>query len=131
AVAVAGFLAQQRRAAACGLATALVLILGIIAHHQVWFWHDDTALYPHTIAINPDSFTANNNLAAVLLERGRPTEAIEPARRAVRISPGFALACINLADALAAVGRDKDAINAYRTPLTIDPNHAAARAKLA
>ena len=131
AVALTGFLSKQRGLAACGLATALVLMLGIVAHRQVWVWRDDTMLYPHTIAINPDSFTANNNLAAVLLERGRPTEAIEPARRAVRISPGFALAWINLADALAAVGRDKDAINAYRTALTIQPNHAAARAKMA
>ena len=109
----------------------LLCILAVLAHKQAGFWRDDFSLYPHTLLINPDSFTANNNLAAALLERARPADALPYAQRACELSPGFALAWINQADALAAVGRQREAIPAYRRALEIQPTHAAARAKLA
>jgi tetratricopeptide (TPR) repeat protein len=131
AVALTGFLANAPRRGACGLASVVILILTILAHLQVRVWRDDLHLYPQTIRVNPDSFTANNNLAAALLEHAQPADAIPYAQRACQLSPGFALAWINQADALAAVGREREAIDAYRHALEIEPRHAAARAKLA
>jgi protein O-mannosyl-transferase len=131
AVALSGVLAATRRFAACGSAGFMILILAILAHRQVRVWRDDLHLYPQTIRVNPDSFTANNNLAAALLEHARPADAIPYAQRACQLSPGFALAWINQADALAAVGRPREAIAAYLHALEIQPTHAAARAKLA
>jgi hypothetical protein len=130
-VAIAGLLACAHSRRGYLLVGAALLMLGMVAHRQVWMWRDDVALYRHTLQINPDSYIANNNLAVALLEEAKPADALPYARKASMLNPRRALTRINLADCLAAVGDNAGAIDAYRAALQIQPTHAAARAKLA
>jgi cytochrome c-type biogenesis protein CcmH/NrfG len=61
-----------------------------------------------------------------LAEQGKPEEAIEHWRRALRIDPGNVRTWCLLADHLVRLGRTEKAVNAYRRALQIDPNCAAA-----
>jgi hypothetical protein len=55
----------RSRALAGGCIVALAA-LGIRSHGQLTHWHDDQAVWQHTLAVCPDSFVAPTNLAACL-----------------------------------------------------------------
>lgn len=72
---------------------ALALV-GLAALLSVWASHGYARvftsrmhLWAHNAEVVPTAATAHGNLALALSERGRPDEAIEAARRAVRLSP--------------------------------------------
>src|SRR5205823_5439532 len=98
ALAVAGLLVTTRRLATRGIAMLMLLAMAVLSYRQTWVWRDDFSLYPHTLSVNPNSFTAHNNFAATLLEHARPGDALPHAQRACELKPRFAPAWINLAD---------------------------------
>jgi len=80
-------------------------------------------------ATNP---LAHYNLGEVLRRRGKPGDAIECFRAALRLSPAAAAPDIhlNLGVALHAAGRTDEAINAYEAALAARPDFPAARLNL-
>jgi len=69
-------------------AGAIVLVtLGVLARQQTYAYENLTTLYEDTLAKNPESWAAHNNLAGVLLEQGKTQEATEHYRAAMRLLP--------------------------------------------
>ncbi len=75
--------------------TAL-LAFATLTHIQLRYWHDDYALWSHTLAVTKDNFVAENNLAAALTRVGRPDEAIVHFRTAAALEPGDPASQFNL-----------------------------------
>jgi tetratricopeptide (TPR) repeat protein len=72
----------------------------------------------------------HNNLAARLLEAGRPAEAAEEARRGLALAPGHPVLHYNLARALAAEGDAAGAVAALERGLALYPGNPEAGALL-
>ncbi|MGA3285555.1 MAG: tetratricopeptide repeat protein, partial [Verrucomicrobiota bacterium] len=68
----------------CGV---LLLVLGVLTWRQCGMYSDLETLWRTTLARNPNSFLANNNLAALYFGKGRLDEAITYYRRALEIQP--------------------------------------------
>jgi tetratricopeptide (TPR) repeat protein len=80
---------------------------------------DGPTLYQATIRVNPDSWLAHNNLAALYLTGRAPDlpSAVTHARAALRLFPRYAEARYNLAVALDDLGDTAGAIQEYRALL--------------
>jgi len=79
----------------------------------------------------PDNPTALNNLAVLLLQQGKPAEAVPLFRRALAVQPGLEKARGSLSDALtllssesAQAGRMSEAIAYSREAVTVEPKSA-------
>jgi hypothetical protein len=65
-----------------GAGAAAVLALTLVTWRQCSYWRDSAALWSRAVACDPRGFFARRNLAAALLEAGRPAEAAVEAQRA-------------------------------------------------
>jgi tetratricopeptide (TPR) repeat protein/4-amino-4-deoxy-L-arabinose transferase-like glycosyltransferase len=108
---------------ACG---AIILILAILSWDQTRVYRDKGTLYRATIARNPDSWMAYNNLGLVLAQSSRTEEAISHYEQALRLKPDNANAHNNLGCALAVQGLLTKAICHYQQALRIKPDYADA-----
>jgi Flp pilus assembly protein TadD len=72
-----------------------------------------------------------NNLGLILIQEGRPTEALPPLARATRLDPGVAVFQNNLGAALERSGHLMEAAGAYRAAVDADASHDRAEANLA
>src|SRR2546422_787483 len=107
-----------------GIATGIVIALGVLTWNQVRVWHDSERLWTHARAVDPNSFMAHNNLGYALDRQGRLAEAIGHYRQALRIKPDYAEAHNNVGQALDRQGKPAEAIDHYQTALRIKPNYA-------
>ena len=89
-------------------------------------WHDSEKLWTYTLAIDPSSPVAQNNVALELARQGKVAEAIEHFEQALRIKPDYALAQSNLGSSLYLHGRLAEAIEHFEEALRIDPDLAEA-----
>jgi tetratricopeptide (TPR) repeat protein len=71
---------------AMALVGCLLVALGVVTARQAAVYHDLETLYRHTLAGNPRSLLAVNNLADVLVQRGRLEEAVPLLEQAVALS---------------------------------------------
>jgi protein O-mannosyl-transferase len=112
--------------------SAMLLAIGVSTWRQSGAYRDVETLYGETLARNPASFLAHNNLGVVLLERpGRLRDAIAEFQSALRIEPDYPEAHNNLGLALSHIpGRQPEAIAEYRAALRIKPDYAAAHTNL-
>ena len=78
------------------LGGTLLFILALLTWRQAGTFADLETLWRATIQRNPGSFMARNNLANLLLEKGRVDEAIVQYRQAQEIEPDEAAAAYNL-----------------------------------
>jgi Flp pilus assembly protein TadD len=69
-------------------------------------------------------------LASALVDVGRPTEAVAPARRAVELSPRESFTHLALGHALMAVGNLAGALPAFEAAAGLDPGSAEVRARV-
>ena len=116
--------------ALCG---ALLVVLGVLTWRQCGMYADLETLWRTTIARNPNSDIAHNNLSAVLVRKGRVDEAIAHAQKALEMQPDGpddALAHINLGNALLQKGQVDEAITHYQKALEIQPDYADAHNNL-
>lgn len=113
-----------------GLATALVLTLGVLTWRQSHVYTDVFTLYRATLAHNPASWMAHNNLGMALVDAGQPADALPHYEEALRLRPDFAEAENNFGYALAALGRYADAVPHYRRALALQPRYAQAENNL-
>ena len=119
--------APRARPAIAGAFVACAGAWTALTWRQVGFWKDDASLYVIASAkIKDDAL-----LGRILLEQGRPWEAIEELRRAVEVAPDRAATHVELGRALEAVGHRVDATEEYRIAIRKDPGLAEAHLDLA
>lgn len=105
-----------------GGCAALLLGLGILTSRQsALYGGDATLLYQATIARNPTSWIAHENLAAAELALGNPRIAIDEVQEALRYRPRYAWAMATWARALQAMHQPEDAVAKFTEALAIDP----------
>src|SRR3989441_1341982 len=92
-----------------GIATGVVIALGVLTWNQVHIWHDSGRLWTYALAIDPNSPVAHSNLGDLLDRQGRPAE--------VRVQPDLAEAHANLGLALAQQGKLAEATEHYQQAL--------------
>jgi tetratricopeptide (TPR) repeat protein len=114
------------------LVVAVVLVvLGTASWRQELIYKDSETLWRDTVAKNPNSWLARNNLGAALASQGRRSEAMAEYAAALRLRPDYAEAHNNLGLALAGQGRLAEATAEYTAALRIKPDDSAAHNNLA
>jgi tetratricopeptide (TPR) repeat protein len=106
------------------LCAGLPLLLGVLTFHQCGMYADIETLWRETLARNPASLMARNNLGIVLSAKGRLAEAIAKFRETLAINPDYAHARNNLGTALMAKGDLEEAIAQFRKTLETKPDYA-------
>ena len=110
---------QFLKPALCG---ALLAVLGVLTWRQCGMYTDLEALWRTTIARNPQSFMARNNLGTVFLQKGRLEEAVACFQEALEIQPDSPNAHFNLGHILLKQGRLDEAAAHFQRVLEIQPN---------
>jgi tetratricopeptide (TPR) repeat protein len=105
----------------CG---ALLLTLAGLTWRQCAMYSDAETLWRTTIAANPDSSLAHNNLGLLLFQKRRVDEAIAHYEAALRADPKGAEAYNNLGNALLEKGEIKRAIACYQNAIELAPTYA-------
>src|SRR2546425_663473 len=123
-----------------GIATGVVIALGVLTWNQVQVWQDSERLWTHAVAVDPNSSSTQNNLGRELGRQGKLAAAIEHFQQALRLLPddadahnnwGVALAHSNWGRVLALQGKHAEAIEHFRQALRIKPDLAEADTNLA
>jgi tetratricopeptide (TPR) repeat protein len=93
-------------------------------------WGDNVRLLRNTIARNPRSVPAHNDLAIIYTRQGRTDLAFEHLRRALALAPGHADALCNMAELYRKTARPGNAIPYYEQVLQERPDAVPARVGL-
>ncbi|MBX7166925.1 MAG: tetratricopeptide repeat protein [Pirellulales bacterium] len=101
--------------------TVTAAIVAALLGWQSWqtapTWHDSIALFERTLAVNPRSVPALNNLGVLAQQRGDQTTAGQYYRRALAISPQEAEANTGLGTVLLAEGKLDEALAHFQVTL--------------
>jgi Flp pilus assembly protein TadD len=116
--------AALARSLCAGVAAALLLTLSLSTFARARVLARDELLWRDTLAKNPASWTAYNNLGCLLAEQNNYQGAIEQFQASLRLNPANPEAHSNLGRALALIGRLTEAESHFRTALTIKPQSA-------
>jgi tetratricopeptide (TPR) repeat protein len=111
---------QWLQASVCA---GLLLTLGIASWQRTWVYGSAEALWTDTLARNPDSWMAHNNLGLTLFGKGQVDGAVAQYQRTLEINPNFVLAHNNLGVALLQKARLDDAVAHYQKALEINSNY--------
>jgi tetratricopeptide (TPR) repeat protein len=114
-----------------GFCAILLGALCTLTWRQCETYRDMETLWRTTIARNPSSCLATNNLGLILYQRGETSAAMDLYRKALEIDPGYYEACNNLGVALRHEGRVIEAIASYRRALAVWPEYHDAHNNLA
>jgi tetratricopeptide (TPR) repeat protein len=109
----------------------LLLVLGLLTWRQCGMYADAETLWHATLARNPDSWLAHNNLGTLLRQKGQVDEAIYHYQQALKIMPDTESVRFNLARAFVQEGKSGEAIAQYHQALQLDPNDMEALNNLA
>jgi len=114
-------------------AALFLAVLGVLTWRQSVMYRDAETLYRATLAGNPSSWMAHENLCAILLLKpGGLVDAITECQAALRIRPDTAEAHNNLGSAWAQMPeRLQDAVAEFRAALAVKPQFAEAHFNLA
>lgn len=113
-----------------GAAGLIVAVCAWLAHVQVGYWHDSTALWGHTVEVTTDNFIAQNGLGEALAQRGEAADAVTHFREAVRIDPDFPYAQNNLGVQLRRQHQPVEAVAHFREALRTRPDFPEAHNNL-
>ena len=103
----------------CG--TLLLLLMAATWQHAGVFRTVET-LWSATVAENPDSWVAQNNLGLELMKKGQAQEGLMHLRRALQLDPDHLGPYYNLGSALAVTGQLEEAVQYLRGATTHEPN---------
>jgi len=123
---LAARLPARAAGAAPAAAALLVALLAFLSWRQCANYSDVEVLYRSVLARNPASWLAHDNLGVVLVQRGKPDEAVVHYREAIRLNPAYPEAYNNLGNLLAKARRFGEAEEAYAGALRARPTFAAA-----
>lgn len=96
------------------IAGVVIVMLAAITWQQGKIYEGLEVLWRDTIAKNPTSFMAHNNLGALLNKRGDFEEAEDHLLESIELKPGFYESVINLAKAYEGQAKLDDALMLYR-----------------
>jgi len=116
------------------VAAAVLIAMGILTWRQAGLYSNPELIWRDTLAKNPDSWLAHNNLAFILISQGKPDEAfshfnssLELVRETAEFHPhDIASAHFNLALILNGQEKFDEAIAHLEQVIAIDPNDAEA-----
>ena len=132
-VAVGRFRLTAANRAALG--ALLLAVLGLLSWRQSGIYRDEETLYRETLARNPSSWLAHNNLGSVLESQpGQLSGAIAEYKAALELAPRYPQPHLNLASALAKLddpGQQAAAIAEFETAIRLKPDFAEAHSDLA
>jgi tetratricopeptide (TPR) repeat protein len=114
---------------AVGVAAA-VTVLFVLTLRQAAHWRDDATLAAQTLAVNPRSFMARNNLGQLLEERGQLDEAVLQYRAALEVEPDSGDVLNNVGHVLFKQGRYDEAIRHYTGILRSGTGRPGLRARM-
>lgn len=103
---------------------ALVLFLGVLTWRQAGIYVDRRTLWRDTIAKNPGSWLAHNNLGTWLSSQNQVDAGIEEFRKAIQINPRDYEAQNNLGWALLSEGKAGESIEPFTAAAAGMPNLA-------
>ena len=121
---------ERRRFWEPALCGTLLAVLCVLTWRQSRTYQNDETLWRTTLARNPDSSLAHNNLGNFFLQNGRGDEAVEQFQKALEIEPRYALAHNNLGAAFYQLGQVDEAVTHYQKALEIEPRYAQAHNNL-
>lgn len=98
-------------AATCG---CILAVYGAVAFFQVRVWHDSLSLFTHMAKAVPQNAFAEENLGQLLMEAGRPQEALCHYEAAAKYMPTASMVHYNLGAILQGEGRLDEAVKEYR-----------------
>lgn len=106
---------------------AAALAFAAATHGRNQAYASPARLWADTVAKNPGSARAQNNLGMALLNAGRVSQAAGHFGAALQLRPAYADAHANLGDALAREGRLPAALQEFATAVRLSPGDARAR----
>ncbi len=106
----------------CTGALVVLACLSFLTVRQSATYRDIETLWRMTIAKDPKSWIAYNNLGVVQLEKGQVEDAIENYERSLRLHPDYPEAHYNLGSALLNQGQVDNAIQECESALALLPN---------
>ena len=122
---------KRKRFLMSAVCSVLLVPLGLLTWRQCAMYADSDTLWWATIARNPESWMAHNNIAISLLGKGKVEEAIVHYNKALELDPNYSEAHFNLGNALLRLGRADEAIAHYQKALETNPNNIRAHYNLA
>ena len=116
------------------LSGLLLAVLGLLSWRQSGIYRDEETLYRETLARNPSSWLAHNNLGSLLETKpGELQHAILEYRAAVELAPQYPQSHLNLASALLKLpepGHEPRAIAEFEEALRLKPDFVEAHSDL-
>ena len=109
---------------------ALLTALGGLTWRQCGMYASEETLWRATIARNPGSWMAHNNLGALYVQKKELEKGLEQFREALEIKPDDVDTLCNFGAAYFTKGEQAEAMASYRKALAINPAHAAAHYNL-
>lgn len=109
--------------AGIAIAAALALVpLALLSGRECAKYRGHEELWHDTIAKNPGSWMAYNNLGQIRLHQQNPQDALVLLEKAVALNPAEVSAINNLGVALTGLGRIDEGITRYRQAINVDPD---------
>jgi tetratricopeptide (TPR) repeat protein len=99
----------------------VLTLCGLLTARQVLFWRDSETLFTRMIAVNPQNYMAQYNLANLYSREQHPAEAEAHYLAALQAEPNYADACNNLASLYLSEKRFDDALRQYAQALRVHP----------
>jgi len=96
-----------------GGSIAILTALFVIAFLQVRYWRSSFDIFFHTLNVTRNNVVANDKIAVLFLQQGRPDDALHYYFEAARIAPWDAASHEAVAAWLDEQGRYQDALQAY------------------
>ena len=112
------------------LAGLLLAGLGWLTAQQCGVYRDAETVYRTTLARNPACWMALDNLGVILLQQGKPAEAVADFQESLRLKSDNVTALVDFGSALDTMGRKAEAIRQYEKALRLKPTSVAAHRNL-
>lgn len=109
------------------LALAVVALLAAMAFEQTRLWNSNQSIFTHILAVNPDSFMAENNLGILAASRGDGQKALTHFQRSLQLNPRNAPAAKNYGILLYETGQAGEALAHFQNEVSRDPSQADLR----
>jgi tetratricopeptide (TPR) repeat protein len=114
-----------------GFTAVLLGVCGYLTWQQCGVYSNIETMWRDTLAKNPDSWLAHNNLGLILAGQGKILEAMAEYQEAIRLDPNFPQSQNNLGVLMKQTGHTDAAIAQYEIALRLRPDYAEARDNLA
>ena len=95
----------------------ILLALTLVTHRQLWYWRNSVALWEHAAETVSRNWMAEDMLGGLMLELGKPDEALAHYYRALALDPSDPISNINIGNWNQYAGRPQEAIEYYQRVL--------------